>query len=133
MRLIEIYESNEKLREFLRFCLVGAFCTGLDAAIFYGVRTFASYQVALVSGYCLSLVVNYLLTVYWTFQTRSNWKNLIGIVAAHLFNLFVVRMGLMYIFVTLLTMSDRIAYVPTLAISVVTNFIIVKFVVNKLK
>lgn len=124
---------KKNVSEFLRFCIVGALCTGLDAAIFYIFRTFASYQVSLICGYLLSLIVNYILTIYWTFKTESTVKNLIGIISAHLFNLFVVRMGLMYIFVDVMNFSDKIAYVPTLLISVVINFIIVKLVVKKIR
>lgn len=124
--------KSDRYGEFVRFCIVGALCTGLDAFIFYVVRNFVSYPIALTSGYILSLVVNYFLTIYWTFKSTPNTKNVIGVVAAHLFNLFVVRMGLMHIFVNFLSISDRFAYIPTLVISVVTNFLIVKVVVNKL-
>ena len=124
---------DKRLQEFIRFCIVGAICTGIDAAIFYIFRMFASYQVSLVSGYILSLIVNYFLTVFWTFKVDSNVKNLIGIVSAHLFNLFVVRMGLMFLFVDIIGINDKIAYIPTLLISVITNFIIVRLVVNKLR
>ena len=132
-KLKRYYIDNTNLREFVRFCIVGAICTAIDSLIFYTVRLFAPYQVALVSGYLLSLIANYYLTIYWTFQSKPNKKNAIGIVAAHLFNLFVVRMGLMYIFVDMMGISDKIAYIPTLLISVLTNFLIIKFVVNKLK
>lgn len=124
---------NSRTVEFIRFCIVGGVCTGIDAAIYYLVRGFASYQVALVSGYLLSLIVNYFLTVYWTFKAKASVSNAVGIIAAHLFNLFVVRMGLMFLFVQLLSISDHVAYVPTLFISVFSNFIIVKQVVNKVK
>ena len=127
----EIYNSDPKLGEFLRFCIVGVISTALDAAIFYLVRLFASYQVALVSGYCLSLIVNYLLTIYWTFKKKPTTGNLVGVIAAHMFNLFVVRMSLMWIFVNVTDIPDRIAYIPTLLISMVTNFLVVRFAVNK--
>jgi putative flippase GtrA len=90
------------------------------------------YPVALVSGYILSLVVNYFLTVRWTFKSKANAKNAVGIVAAHLFNLFVVRMGLMYLWVNGCKLPERTAYLPTLAISVVANFIIIKLIIVKL-
>ena len=122
---------DSRYASFLRFCIVGAVCTALDAAIFYLMRSYVPYRIALVTGYVLSLVVNYFLTVYWTFKSSPTVRNAIGIVAAHLFNLFIVRMGLMYLFVDLIGMSDSIAYLPTLVISVVTNFVIVKFVVEK--
>lgn len=124
---------NQNTKEFFRFCVVGVVCTALDAAVFYIVRLFASYQVALISGYLLSLIVNYYLTIYWTFQSQPNKKNAIGIIVAHLFNLFIVRMGLMKLFVDLCGINDKTAYLPTLAISVITNFIIIRYVVNKAK
>lgn len=127
----EIYNSDPKLGEFLRFCIVGEIATALDAGIFYLVRLFASYQIALVSGYCLSLIVNYLLTIYWTFKKKPTTGNLVGVIAAHMFNLFVVRMSLMWLFVNMAGIPDRIAYIPTLLISMVTNFLVVRFAVNK--
>ena len=131
MSIKEIYSGDSKSAEFIRFCIVGVIATALDAAIFYLVRLFASYQIALVSGYCLSLIVNYLLTIYWTFKKKPSTGNLFGVIAAHMFNLFVVRMSLMWIFVNITEIPDRIAYIPTLLISMVTNFLVVRFAVNK--
>ena len=131
MSIKEIYSGDSKSAEFIRFCIVGVIATALDAAIFYLVRLFASYQIALVSGYCLSLIVNYLLTIYWTFKKKPSTGNLFGVIAAHMFNLFVVRMSLMWIFVNIMEIPDRIAYIPTLLISMVTNFLVVRFAVNK--
>ena len=99
MGRIKEWLNRDAVKELIRFCIVGVLCTALDSAIFYTVRLFAPYQVALVAGYLLSLIANYFLTIYWTFKSKPNTKNAVGIVAAHLFNLFVVRMGLMYCFV----------------------------------
>lgn len=123
--------QNLYRQQFIRFCLVGGMCTGIDAIIFYAVRIIASYPVALTSGYLISLVANYFLTVFWTFHSKPNTRNAIGVVAAHLFNLFVVRMGLMYVFVNMINISDCVAYIPTLIISVITNFLIIKYLVMK--
>ena len=123
--------NREKYSELIRFCIVGALCTGIDAIIFYTVRLFAPYIVALISGYLLSLIINYLLTVIWTFKSKPNKQNAIGVFAAHLFNLFVVRMSLMWLFVEVSHLEDKIAYIPTLLISVITNFVIIKFVINR--
>lgn len=124
--------KRESFDEFIRFCVVGVLATILDAAIFYTVRFFAPYQTALASGYLLSLIFNYFLTVRWTFKKQTNIKNALGLVSAHLFNLFVVRMGLMFIFVDMCSINDKIAYIPTLGISMFTNFIIIKIVLQKL-
>lgn len=121
---------TEGQKQFLRFCLVGGICTLLDVTIYYVILCFAPRSIAMILGYCISLLLNYFLTVYWTFRTKSTAKNAIGIVLAHLFNLFVVRMGLMYIWCTILLFDERIAYIPTLAISVVINFLIIKLIVR---
>lgn len=123
--------QNQKTVEFVRFCIVGGVCTGIDAAIYYFVRGFASYPVALVSGYLLSLIVNYFFTIYWTFKAKASVWNAVGVIAAHLFNLFVVRIGMMYILVQLLAINDSVAYIPTLLTSIISNFMIIKLVVNK--
>lgn len=117
--------------EFIRFCIVGSLATIIDAIIFYIVNQFCIYHVALMSGYILSLIFNYYMTVYWTFRQKHTIKNAIGVILAHMINLFVVRMGLMFIFVSVLYLSDQIAYIPTLLISMVTNFFVVRFVVKQ--
>lgn len=121
---------KKETQQFIRFCIVGGTCAIIDAAIFYVVRLFSPYQVALISGYLISLCVNYLLTVYWTFRTESSVLNLVGIVGAHMFNLFVVRMGLMMLFVELMGLRDSVAYIPMAVISAVTNYFVIRTVVK---
>lgn len=124
------WELHPQWHEFIRFCIVGAVCTLVDSVIFYTVISFCTYHIALISGYIISLTINYLLTVYWTFRTIPTKNNLAGIIIAHLFNLFVIRMGLMWLFINIVQIHTTIAYIPTLAISVFTNFIIVKSIIN---
>ena len=126
-----IYKS-QSFGELIRFCIVGTIATSIDAAVFYLVRQIAAYQVALISGYFISLVVNYFLTVIWTFKQIPSVNNAIAVVLAHLFNLFVVRMGVMYLLVEQLSVNDKYAYIPTVILSVATNFIIVRFLVKRL-
>ena len=124
---------HQETRQFVRFCIVGGTCALIDAAIFYVVRLFAPYQVALISGYLISFCANYFLTVYWTFQTESSVLNLVGIIGAHMFNLFVVRMGLMLLFVEVMGLKDSIAYIPMAVISAVTNYLVIRTVVKYTK
>ena len=130
--MISKLKSNRKLAEFIRFCAVGALCTLIDAVIFYAVEFVASYQLALVSGYCFSLIVNYFLTIYWTFRVRPSKRNVAGLVGAHLFNLFVVRMGLMWLFIHVIGLAENVAYLPNLFISVILNFILIKWIIGKI-
>ena len=130
MRKAKDIINHNETRQFIRFCIVGGTCALIDAAIFYIVRLFAPYQVALVSGYLISLCVNYFLTIYWTFKTSPSAHNFVGIIGAHMFNLFVVRMGLMWLFVEVFGWDDSIAYIPMAVISAVTNFLVIRAVVK---
>ena len=47
-----------------------------------------------------------------------------------MFNLFVVRMGLMWLFVEIFGLSDSIAYIPMAVISAITNFLVIRAVVK---
>lgn len=121
---------KESVRQFVRFIIVGCICTMTDMVLFYVLRMFVPYQQAMIAGYLTSLTINYLLTVYWTFGTQASIRNLVGIVLVHLFNLFVVRMGLMYVFVRQMAMDDRVAFVPTLVISSIVVFFMIRRVVH---
>lgn len=131
-RLTELFRSG-RFREFLRFCVVGGICTLIDAGVFYALHSITGYRLAMIVGFCVSIFVNYILNIYWSFKEKPTLKNAIGVLAAHLFNIFVVRMSLMWLFVDVAKMTDSIAYLPTLAISMVTNFVIIRFVVNRFK
>lgn len=119
------------MQQFIRFCIVGAFATLLDAALFYMFRQWMSYQASMVLSYTICLLLNMVLTLRWTFRRKFSLRNVMGVMWAHLFNLFVVRYKLMDLFVVTLKMSDRLAYLPTLGISVVVNFFIIRAIVHK--
>ena len=119
------------MQQFIRFCIVGAFATLLDAALFYMFRQWMSYQASMVLSYTICLLLNMVLTLRWTFRRKFSLRNVMGVMWAHLFNLFVVRYKLMELFVVTLKMSDRLAYLPTLGISVVVNFLIIRAIVHR--
>ena len=120
----------QRLREFIRFCIVGTISSGIDAIVFYTVNTFTVYQVALILGYLTGLIFNYIFTIYWTFGQKPSTMNAVGVVSAHLINLFIIRMGLMWLFVSSLDMSEKIAFIPTMIISVIANYLMVRFAVS---
>lgn len=124
-----LYHSS-KGQVFIRFCIVGVIATLIDATIFYLVNDIASYQIALISGYIISLIANYFMTVLWTFKVRPTARNALGVLLAHLFNLFIVRMSLMFLFVDVMLINEKLAYIPTLLISMITNFLVVRLVVR---
>lgn len=129
--MIIIDYQNKKIREFFKFCLVGLLCTAIDASVFYILVGNIGYKISMICGFCVSIIVNYLLNILWAFQTKPNWQNAIGVFSAHCFNIFIVRMTLMWIFINLIFLTEEQAFIPTIILSVITNFIIVRFIINK--
>ena len=83
-------------------------------------------------GFSFGILLYYFLTIYWTFRVRPSKRNVAGLVGAHLFNLFVVRMGLMWLFIHVIGLAENVAYLPTLFISVILNFILIKWIIGKI-
>lgn len=123
-----ILRERSKLQQFLRFCVVGIICTAIDAGVYYSLYHWTGYQIAMISGFFLSLGINYLLNTYWSFRQTPSVHTVIGVFAAHCLNIFVVRMALMWLFIHLMGLDEGVAFVPTLIISVITNFLIVRAV-----
>ena len=46
-------------------------------------------------------------------------------------NLFVVRMGLMYLFVQRMGLDSSVSYVPMLVISIIFSFVAIKIIIHK--
>lgn len=126
----KVFFRSQAVKELIRFCIVGMIATGIDAAIFYLFKSFTSYRYSLVAGYLVSLIFNYLMTVYWTFSVKSNARHFVGIISVHLLNLFVIRMGLMYFFINIMGLTDSVAYLPMLLISTAASFSMVRYVIK---
>ncbi len=124
--MIQFSLINVQTRKFIKFCVVGIICTVIDASVYYALYRLTGYHIAMVGGFVLSLGINYLLNTFWTFHQDLSVKTAVGVIIAHCFNIFVVRMGLMWIFISTCFLTEGVAYVPTLIISVVTNYLIVR-------
>ena len=121
------------MQQFIRFCIVGGIATVLDACLYLLFMDWMSYQASMVLSYTICLCLNMLATLRWTFRTRITFRSAAAIVFAHVFNIFVVRYKLMMLFVVTMHMDERIAYFPTLGISVEVNYYIIKAILNNLK
>ena len=124
--------GHKETRQFIRFCIVGLFCFIIDNSVFMLMRgQFGlSRDAAHASGFLISLSINYLLTIYWTFRTNYSVQNVVGIVGAHLFNFVVVRRGLLSLFVTQFGMNETFAYPTMVLISAVINYLVIRTVVK---
>ena len=94
-----IYKTIKQNKQFIRFCIVGGICTLLDASIYYLFCNSLGYTKSIIMGYLISLCLNYILTTYWTFSSKPTLLNAIGVIVVHLINCFIVRLGLMHLFI----------------------------------
>ncbi len=124
--------NDSHFREFIKFGIVGFLCVAIDAGTFYILNDITGYRLAIVFGSALGLIFNYILNICWSFRAKPTFKNAFGVLIAYFINIYIVRFGLMKLFVDIFFLSDTIAYIPTLIISVISNFFIVRFVAKNL-
>lgn len=117
---------SRKIREFIRFGMVGVFATALHYGIYYLLQRFIEVNIAYTSGYLISLVANFYLTAYFTFGTRPSWKRAGGFGGAHLIN-YLLHMGLLNLFLWM-GLPKVWAPLPVFAIAIPVNFVLVRFV-----
>lgn len=118
------------MNTFIRFVVVGVIATAIHYAIYYPLILLGlPYLVAYGLGYLISFCANYLLSSRFTFQKKSSLKNASYFSVAHIFNYF-LQSGLMVLFVTL-GVPQAIAPFCTWAISVPSNFFMVRFAFSK--
>lgn len=128
---IEYLLYNDRIRQFVRFCIVGGIATVADAALFYLLRLWLPYQSSMMISYAICLCLNMVFTLLWTFNSTINVQNASSIIAAHLFNLFIVRFGLMALLVNVFQINDKLAFLPTLCVSTLANFFIIKVLLQR--
>lgn len=117
--------------EFLRFGIVGLFCTALHYGIYYLLQLYININIAYTLGYALSFIANFYLTSYFTFGTAPSWKKLFGMGGAHTVNYF-LHIILLNLFI-FLGISKEWAPIPVFAIAIPVNFILVRFVFKQKK
>ena len=117
---------NPVILEFVRFGLVGGFCTALHYGIYFLLQMAINVNVAYTAGYLLSFIVNFYLTSWFTFRSAPSWKKLFGMAGAHGVN-YLLHMGLLNLFLWM-GLGKEFAPIPVFAIAIPVNFILVKFV-----
>lgn len=118
---------KQRLCEISKFCIVGVTSALIDLIVYNIVLLFTSYFFSVVVGFVVSWIINYFLSSHWTFKEKPTLSNFFAMLSAHLTNLFVVRLGVIYIFVELLNIHPRVAYIPTLVIAAITSYFMVRF------
>lgn len=86
---------------FIRFCVVGTLAAGVHYGVYFLLQSWGmNLSIAYTMGYVISFVGNYLLTNYFTFGTRPEWRNLLGFAGSHAIN-YVLHIVLFNVFLWL--------------------------------
>ena len=123
--------QKETIREFLRFGIVGVLATAIHYLVYWVLQHWLNVNVAFTIGYLLSFIANYFLSARFTFQEKTSARNGVGFGAAHLFN-YCLQMVLLNAFLWI-GLSRTVAALAVYAISVPTNFLMVRFVFKHFK
>ncbi|MFB6341498.1 GtrA family protein [Saccharicrinis sp. FJH62] len=116
-------------QEIFRFVVVGIIATILHYGIYYillqlHIKTNLAYS----TGYFLSFIVNYFLTVSYTFKTKSSIKKGLGFGISHLINYLLHILFLnFYIYIGF---KNTLAPIPVYATVVPINFLLIRTVMN---
>lgn len=121
-----ILKSKEKRYEFIRFCVVGVLAAGVHYGVYYLLQTKINVNVAYTVGYLISLICNFFLTSYLTFQSSPSIKKALGFGGSHLVN-YLMHLSLLNIFLYL-GISKMLAPILVLAIAVPVNFLLLSWV-----
>lgn len=130
--MIDLKSAFQKLLswDFFRFCIVGVIATAIHYGIYWLGLKVLSPNWAYTIGYATSFCCNYLMTAKFTFRKKATAKNGIGFALSHLVN-YGLQMGCLNLFLAL-GVGAKLAPIPVYCICIPVNFLLVRFVFNKI-
>jgi len=118
--------TAEKIKEFLRFAIVGVIATGIHYGIYLVLLKFLNPTISYTAGYIISFCFNFIFTNIFTFKTKPNAKKGVGFILSHIIN-YGLHIVLLNLFLWL-SLPEKYAPIPVYAIAVPVNFLIIRFV-----
>lgn len=130
MDFLNTIRNNKKIKEFIRFVIIGVIATAIHYGIYFLLGKFnLQYNIAYTLGYGISFIFNFFASNYFTFKTKPSTEKGVGFALAHAFN-YALQMILLNTFIYL-GISNLIAPIFVFAICIPTNFFIVRFALTK--
>lgn len=119
-------KNSTKLREFIRFGIVGTLSTVMHYGLYYLLNIVMNVNVAYTIGYVLAWLFNFYMSAHYTFKSETSVKRGVGFALSHGIN-YVLHMVLLNLFLWL-GLSETWAPVPVFCIVIPINFILVRYV-----
>lgn len=126
---------NEKLKnnlkQFIKFGIVGVFNTCNSLIIYYILLSLNIYYlIANIIAYFASTFISYFINKFWVFKEKKKTNRVIQYYIVYISSFFINNL-LLYLQVDLLSISDKIAPLFVLLVTVPYNFLLSKFWVFK--
>lgn len=121
--------DNEKLREVIRFGIVGVVATIIQYACYLAFNRIMHHTIANTIAYAVSFAFNYVASTRYTFKVKSTTRRGLGFAFSHLVNYTmqtVVLAAMLFVGI-----PKDWAMVPVFAICVPVNFILVRYFLKK--
>ena len=121
--------DNNRLREVVRFGIVGAVATLLQYGLYVLLNRLVHPTLANTIAYALSFAFNYVASTRYTFQVKSTARRGLGFAFSHLIN-YTLQTATLALMLWLGLPKD-LALIPVFAICVPINFILVRYFLKK--
>lgn len=118
--------------EFLRFVIIGGINTFSTALISTLLNKVLTYNISFIVGYASGLVISFFLNTCFTFKKRPTLKRLIFFPISYAPN-FVAQYLSVVLLVEKLHISSTLAYFAAAIIGVPVTFIVMRFVITKVR
>jgi putative flippase GtrA len=115
--------------ELVRFGLVGILSTAITYGVYYLLMHYINASIAYTVAYLIAFFVNFILTTYFTFCVKPTVIRGLSFVISNVIN-YLVSVGLLNLFIWL-GLSKSLAPIPMFAITILTNFVMVRWLLKK--
>ena len=122
--------NRQNLLEVIRFGIVGSIAAILQIVIYLLLAKHIGHNLALFISYALALIVNFLLTTYFTFRVKASKKRGVGFLTCHAIN-FLLQFLLLNFYISVVGLNKQIAIIPVLAVCIPINFLLIRYVMKK--
>lgn len=122
-------KSSTKIKEFIRFGIVGTGATIVHYAVYLWLNLWISTTLAYSIGYLVSFIGNFYFSNRFTFKTQPSFKKGLGFIFCHLIN-YLLQISLLYFFIKLGT-KEEYAPIFVYLIAVPVNFLLVRFILKR--
>lgn len=132
----KLFQLYNKYKEVIHYLISGGLTTVFNIVFYFVLTKIFSidYMVSTVIDWILTVLLAYILNKVFVFYSKSNGKELIKeIYEFFKYRIFtlVIELGLMYLFVDLLSMNDMISKIIVQIIVIILNYVFSKIFIFK--